>query len=342
MSTPAALRPLDEAADSVRRLHEYETPAELGSAVDVVWKAIERSLRLFLRSDPGAPESHRMSALSRDGFTFEEVVQSLRSRDRISIELAGAVHGLRAAAERVGGQDAGPADADIAIRAVEGIRREVAAAGPAADTPPPPDEPITEAGLDDTDAEEAPHPGGGRWMAWLASALALAFVVSLVWVFARGAGQDYDEAVQAFRSGRLDSAAAGFERVVDDQPSNVSAMLYLGRIYRRQLRYAEAADVLRTAAAEAPEDDDVRRELGHLFMDLDRPDAAVRQYERALEQEPEEVRNWAGLIRALRARGDPRAEELLRDAPPEVQAMLGPPGDGPQRGGRPDPGERDG
>jgi hypothetical protein len=70
-------------------------------------------------------------------------------------------------------------------------------------------------------------------------------------------------------------------------------------------------------------------------MDLGQPRSAVAQYERALEQEPEEMRNWAGLIRALRALGDPRAERLLRDAPPEVQAAYG------RAGGRSEPERRE-
>jgi len=319
----AALRPLDEAADAIRRLHEYETLSELGSAVDRTWIAVERSLRLLLRSDSAAPEAHRMSALSTEGFTVEEVIQSLRSRDRISIELAGSVHQLRAAAERGAAR---PADADVATAAVDGLRRELRAASPEGSAAPEPDfgPEATAAGYE-RPAEPVVR-GTGRWMAWLAAGLALLFIVALVWVFARGADREYEAAVQAFRSGRLDSAAAGFERVVQDQPTRVSALLYLGRVYRRQLRHDDAAEVLRTAAAESPGDADVRRELGHLFMDLGQPSSAARQYERALEQEPDEVRNWAGLIRALRAQGDPRAEQLLRDAPPAVRDILDPTG----------------
>ncbi|HSH44597.1 MAG TPA: tetratricopeptide repeat protein, partial [Longimicrobiales bacterium] len=179
--------------------------------------------------------------------------------------------------------------------------------------------------------DDVPPERRGRWMALIAVALAAVFLLALAWVLVRGANADYDDAVAAFRAGRLDSAAVAFEGLVRDQPENVTALLYLGRIHRRQGNPEDAAEVLRRAAGLDSRDPDVRRELGHLFMDLQRPEAAVAQYERALEQDPDELRNWAGLIRAMRASGDPRAEALLSEAPADVQALLARP-DTPTQG----------
>ena len=106
-------------------------------------------------------------------------------------------------------------------------------------------------------------------------------------------------------------------------PRDATAMLYLARSYRRAGDMPEAARVIRRAVALDGEDADVRRELGHLFLDLGRLPAAVAQYERALEYAPEDPLNWAALIRALRMQDDPRAEQLLRDAPEEVRAAVG-------------------
>ena len=314
----AALRPLDDAAPAVERLRSYESSADLGPALETVRAAVERALRLRLRSDESAPDRDRLTALSATDLPLSEVVKSLRTRDLISLEAAGTVHQLEAAADRARASGPRAADADVALRAVTLLRSDLGRGDAAPAAPEPP--------------AEAPPVGGrramvpehrGRWMAWLAAGLGVLFVALFAWVLTRGGAAEYDAAVAAFRAGRLDSAAVGFERVLEDWPEDASALLYLGRIYRRQGRAAESAEVLRQAAGIAPDDADIRRELGHLFMDLGQPRPAVGQYERALEMDPEEPRTWAALIGALRAAGDPRAERLLADAPPEVRTLLG-------------------
>lgn len=334
-SAAAALRPLDDAAATVERLPEY-TSAELGPAVQAVWAAVDQSLRILLRDDPEAPDQHRLTALSEAELPADDVVRSLRARHRISLETAGAVHGLRGAAERAGTDRSRASDADAALEAVKRLREDIAQrveGGPAegGTAEGAPDTSAAVAGTDtirdadavDPDRDAVPPERRDRWMAVLGVGLAAVFLLALGWVLFYGAGGDYDDAVAAFRAGRLDSAAVAFEGVVRDQPENVTALLYLARIHRRQGDHQDAANVLQRAADVAPDDPDVRRELGHLFMDLSRPESAVAQYERALEQDPESTANWAGLIRALRAAGDPRAESLLQDAPADVQALLG-------------------
>lgn len=319
--TAAALRPLDEASADIERLHAYASTAELASALAAVSAAVERALRLRLRGDASAPERERVTALSPGDAPLEAVVQSLRTRDLISLETAGTVHELQAAAARARTGEPRAADADVALRAVARLRKEFGA-GDRASVPPAPAAGPAPSGSGDAEPALLPE-RRGRWMAWLGAGLALLFVVALAWVLTRGGAADYGQAMAAFRAGRLDSAAVGFQRVLEDRPEDVDAMLYLGRIHRRQGRAAESADVLRRAARIAPGDPDVRRELGHLLMDLRQPRAAIRQYEQALEADADDPRTWAALIRALRAAGDPRAERLLADAPADVQALLG-------------------
>lgn len=318
----AALRPLDDAAGALGRLDDYAAPADLAAAIADIAAAVERALRAALRADPTAPDADRLAALSPKDLPLDRVVQSLRTRDLISLEAAGTVHELMAADARARAGDPRPSDADVARRAVTRLRTEFGAGGRAS---VPPAAPTVVGG---TPAEEAalPPERRGRSMAWLGAALAVFGLVALAWVLARGGAADFDAAVTAFRAGRLDSAAAGFERVLEDRPENVDALLYLGRIHRREGRYGESAASLREAVRVAPADPDIRRELGHLFMELGQPRSAIEQYERALEQDPDGIRTWAGLIRALRAAGDPRAERLLADAPADVQALLGRPG----------------
>ncbi|MFW6079857.1 MAG: tetratricopeptide repeat protein [Gemmatimonadota bacterium] len=130
------------------------------------------------------------------------------------------------------------------------------------------------------------------------------------------------DGIDLFRAGRYSTAAEAFERVLERDPERVTALLYLGRIERRRQAYADAAERLRTAARLAPDDPDVHRELGHLFLDLGRAESAVARFELALEVEPDAAANWIGLVRALRAARDPHAEAVLRRAPPEVRAVL--------------------
>jgi tetratricopeptide (TPR) repeat protein len=330
MDRSGVLQPLDEAAGPIRRLQEYGSPAELGEAVAAVAAAIDRSLRLALRADREAPEAHRLGALSPDVLSLEQVVQSLRTRDVIALETAGALHALKAAAERASIGEVQAADGDVAERAVDRLRADLAAwmpPEPVSGPEPGQDPPV---GSPDPPPERRPPPPRtrglppARWMAWVGVAFAVFFMIGLAWVLAGGGDEDFDRGVAAFRAARWDSAAAAFERVLADRPVDVTAMVYLARSYRRQGRLHEAADVLREAVRAAPDDAGVRRELGHLFMDLDQPGSAIAQYERALEHDPESTVAWTRLIHAMRAAGDPRAAEVLGRAPPEVRATLDP------------------
>jgi tetratricopeptide (TPR) repeat protein len=323
---PRVLQPLDEAEDAIRILRDYETPDQLADAVRVVEGAVERTLRLLLRSDAGAPDALRLAALSPSDLPFEEVVNALRQRSLISLELAGLVHELRQAAGRAAAHQPRAADADVAQRVVSRLRTEIHALG---------EQPVRSAAhhaveeraVGEVASPVPPPPRRGRGLlvgiAVAVAALVLVFLV--VGRLADGTAEAMDRAIADFRAGRLDSAEAGFRAVIERDPENVSALLYLGRIHRRQGRYEPAAERLREAVRIAPDDADVRRELGHLFADLRRPDQAIEQYRRAVELDPEASANWLALIRALRAAGSPEADEWLRRAPPEVQAALGGP-----------------
>lgn len=156
----------------------------------------------------------------------------------------------------------------------------------------------------------------------LAAVLAGLILVALVFTLVRSANEDMAAALAAFEAGQFEEAQDRFTLVVENEPDNVTARLYLSRIQRRAGAYDQAAEQLRQAAALQPNDPDVRRELGYLFLELERPAAAAEQFRRALEFEPENVRGWIGLIVALRAAGDPSADEVLQRAPATVRALL--------------------
>lgn len=315
------LQPLREAEDAVRRLGDYDSPEELARALDETWQAVERSLRLFLRADPAAPDSLRLAALSPAQLPVDQLLEALRRRELISLELAGTTHEFEQAAARARRGEVRAADADLAGRVVERLRTEVQAAGEA---------PVREAARNaaearmlDEKAHSVPQPEPRvRPFTVIAAAVALLALVTLLVVLVVSLDSQMDDAIAAFEAQRLEAAESGFREVLQEAPDNITAHLYLGRIHRRQREYEEAAEHLRTASRLDRNDPDVLRELGYLFLDLGRPQAAAQHFRAALEAEPENTRNWIGLVRALRAAGDPGADELLRRAPPEVRAAL--------------------
>jgi tetratricopeptide (TPR) repeat protein len=317
------LAPLDEAGDAVEILSGYEGAAELGGAITAVWDAVDRSLRLLLRSDAHAPDAVRLAALSRDELPLSRVVAELRDRDLISMELAGRAHELDQAAGRAARGEVRAADADLARGVVAQLRTDVSRAGERG-VRSSATRAVHEGAFDEA-IHTVPPPSarqGMRRFALLAAIVAALSLVVFATVILLSWGEDLDRAVEAFRGGQLQVAESRFREVVARHPENATAHLYLGRIYRRQQRYENAAESLRQAARYAPGDPLVSRELGYLFLELNRPASAAEYFQRAVEVEPEERLNWIGLIRSLRAAGDLRAEEVLRRAPADVRASV--------------------
>lgn len=316
------LRPLDDERTAIDQLTTYETTEQLRDALRASWRAFERSLRNLLRSDPSAPDELRLSALSSADLPVDRLIPALRSRNLISLELAGMGHDFEQSTQRVERGSVRPTDADAALAAIAELRREVRGRGHG-------DGPVVDAARGAATANALDHvvqpatPSGDRGKTRLVAGiiLALAAIAAAV-LMSRDGGNPMDAGVAAFNADDYGLAEREFRRTLDDDPENVTARLYLGRILRIQERYEEAADVLHRASTIAPNDADVRRELGYLFLDLDRPESAAAQFRIAQELEPDNDRSWIGLIRALRAAGDPEAERVLERAPATVRAAL--------------------
>lgn len=316
------LQPLDAAGAAIERLDEYRVPAELADAIEETQRAVDRTLRLLLRADARAPDDLRLTALAPDT-PLERVVAGLRQRGLITMELAGRVHELGQATERARSRAVQASDADIAREAVRLLRYEVGAAS----------EPVPSVAHDAVAAQplatapqEVPPPDAvdaaarNRRLA-IAGGIVLT-VLAIVAVLLLTRSDPMEEGIRAFRAGRLGVAEEQLRQAADDDSSNVTALLYLGRIQRAQGRQEEAGRTLVAAARRAPADADVQRELGYLFLDMNQPASAVRRFRRAQELEPESVAGWVGLVRALRAAGDPSAEEVFARAPAEARALL--------------------
>lgn len=314
------LRPLDDERTAIDQLTTYETTEQLRDALLASWRAFERSLRNLLRSDASAPDALRLSALSSTDLPVDRLIPALRSRNLVSLELAGMGHDFEQSARRVERGAVRPTDADAALTAIAELRREVHGRG---------DGPVLDVAhrAAETDAlDHVVHPvmpsgDGGKTRRVVGIILALAAIAAAVLVL-RDGGSAMEAGIAAFDADDYGAAEREFRRALNDDPENVTARLYLGRIFRIEERYDEAADVLRQASTIAPDDADVRRELGYLFLDLDRPESAAGQFRSAQELEPGDDRNWIGLVRALRAAGDPEAERVLERAPASVRAVL--------------------
>jgi tetratricopeptide (TPR) repeat protein len=152
------------------------------------------------------------------------------------------------------------------------------------------------------------------------AALLLAAVIALVLLFGRP--DELQQGVTAFRANRHGVAEQHFRAALQRDQGSITARLYLARILREQQRYEESANLLREAARRAPQDAAVRRELGYLFLALNRPEQAAAQFRQSVELEPDETLGWVWLVQSLRRANDPAAELWLSRAPAAAQAML--------------------
>jgi tetratricopeptide (TPR) repeat protein len=329
------LRPLHEARPAVEGLETYESPAALLEALRATWHAVDRTLRTLLRTDPGAPDPLRLSALS-DEMSLDEVLTALRRRDLLTMSLAGRIHEFAQSLRRAEQDGVRAADADNALAVVHALEAEVHALGRAASRPPPPaaeaavlagDYVDDEVGDGAEGTDRVRHGLGLGWRsvpraALLVVAGVVLLVTAVVLVVLLGGDNEMERGVAAFREGRSGVAEQHFRSVLQRDADNVNARLYLGRILRSQDRMQESADLLRAAVRLAPRDPAVRRELGYLLLALDRAPAAAEQFRMAVELEPNEPLGWVGAVEAMRRAGDPAAEDWLRRAPAEAQAMV--------------------
>lgn len=325
----AALRPLRNIGGVVSSLGAGSLPPEQQrSAVIQTASAVESTLRRVLRDVPGAAIEVRLKALAPDELRADEVLAELRQHERISMQLAAGVHDLLEVRRRLReGAEPRPEDARLAYDTAARVEREVAAppmttAATTAAAPPPVDATVLMVPGEEADAP----PRDRRRLALLAGGIALLLLILVplgVWLAGRGDSSGMDEGVALFRSGAYADAASHFFRYAQENPEDPTPHLYLARIHRRLKRYDLALPEIRVAMELAPEDADVHTELGLLLTDTGRFDTAIARFRQALRFDPASEGAWVGLVRALRAAGRPEAAEtVLREAPPEIRAML--------------------
>lgn len=124
-------------------------------------------------------------------------------------------------------------------------------------------------------------------------------------------------AMHLFRGGRVEEAAALFERVLAEMPERLPALEALARIRERQGRLAESADLLaRTVAAGGASAESLLR-LGELRMALGDTGAAIAAFERARDLQGADFAHHLELgVLYLAARRLDAARDALDRVPP--------------------------
>jgi tetratricopeptide (TPR) repeat protein len=301
----------------------------LTEALRATWHAVDRTLRTLLRSDASAPDRIRLTAMSPEQMTADAVILELRRRDFVSLGLAGRVHELRQALQRADAGGVRAADADNALEVVRCLVEEVHGAARRATNASA----AREAAESQTPDEVLEGDGGPverrRWSGaqtrpvLLAGTAAIVLVAATVAVFLLAGGSEMEKGIAAFSADSVAEAEQHFREALGQDADNNTARLYLARILRREARHQEAAQQLQAAAAHDPGDTAVRRELGYLFMDLNRPRPAAEQFRRAVEIDADDPLNWVGLVQALAKSGDSiAAAEWLRRAPAEARELV--------------------
>src|SRR5271168_3116265 len=106
-------------------------------------------------------------------------------------------------------------------------------------------------------------------MKLLALALAIVLVCSPVAVSGEGpdtARQTFESATQALNSGDYPAAEAGFNKVLELDPRNVSALANLGVLYAKTHRYGKAIEVYQRVLRISPQLREIQLDLGLAYL----------------------------------------------------------------------------
>ncbi|HEX6558168.1 MAG TPA: tetratricopeptide repeat protein, partial [Longimicrobiales bacterium] len=306
---------------------DYQSTAELASALQATHAAVQKTLRYLLRADKGAPDDLRLAALSPDEMAPSRLIPALRQRGLISLDLAGQVHELEQAAHRAQTNNVRPSDADHGVRVVDQLRAEVqhlaerkqesgernvreVAHG------------TVEAGALKEVHTVPPATESRRPMRLIVAAIGVLVLLLLVWLVAIHKSPT-ERGIAQFNARDYNTAERTLSGVVNDDPGNADAAYYLAKLYRGAHRYDDAARVLRRAIEKTPNDPYLHEEMGNLFMVLKHPELAAKQYRTSQTLNPKNPVYWVRLVQALRAAGDPEADVVAQQAPAEARAMLG-------------------
>ena len=124
-----------------------------------------------------------------------------------------------------------------------------------------------------------------------------------------------NRALAAHRRGDLDAAERDYRAALAQSADHPLALHYLGVVAYQRGRPLDALPLLERAAELRPEEPEFHNNLGLVLADLDRHDAAIGAYQRALAKDAAHATAWNNLGLALTACNRlPEAIESLRKA----------------------------
>lgn len=116
-----------------------------------------------------------------------------------------------------------------------------------------------------------------------------------------------DEAARHQESGRLDQAAPLYERVLRFDPGHPGALLHLGKLELARANPAAGIDLLRQAAATAPDSVEAHQSLGVAYKQLGQWGDAAQSFERAISVDPNYAPSYFELAELSQSLGRPDA-----------------------------------
>lgn len=119
----------------------------------------------------------------------------------------------------------------------------------------------------------------------------------------------YNRGVDAFGEGRLEEAAAEFQKALAIAPDFKSASYNLALVHGRRGRYEDAERLLAALLAERPREPDVLLAYGNVLFHQTRFDAAIAEFRRLLQLDPGHRQAAFSMARALQEAG--RRDEAI-------------------------------
>lgn len=126
---------------------------------------------------------------------------------------------------------------------------------------------------------------------------------------------EYEQALAAHRSGRLEAAQQGYTAILACEPAHAGALHHLGVLLHQRGMHAEAEAKIREALKHQPADADAWANLGAVLRQLGRRKDARESFEQALQIRPQHAAalNNLGIILSETGQSE-RAIEVLRAA----------------------------
>ena len=299
MTTPAqrsALAELQAARPVIERLGAEQNSEDRAADLIEGWSAVETALR---------------SLMGGSTLSGRALIHELRSRHIITLEQANVLAEFEAARTRAQRPAYEPTENDVSA-AQEAFRRldwslsaatvaeaaiprepTPARAGPAT-APAAAAATAATAATAETRRGAAPVPDErlatrravslADWQKWLIGAVAVIVIVALgAWLYTRSRQDSLQRAVQFYRQGQREQAAAAFERAAREDPKSAVPHVYLSRMAREVGNLTEARDEANKAIQAEPGNALALREMGAYLLTAGNYELARRFYVRAVQ-----------------------------------------------------------